>query len=106
MEGLKFLLVFVVLALASSFASASDPSPLQDFCVAIKETDGVFVNGNFCKGPQQVTEKDFFFSGLNVPRDTSSPVGSNVTAVNVAQIQDSTLLAYPWLAIDFAPYGA
>ncbi|KAG6751933.1 hypothetical protein POTOM_044148 [Populus tomentosa] len=40
MEGLKFLLVFVVLALASSFASASDPSPLQDFCVAIKETDG------------------------------------------------------------------
>ena len=40
MEGLKFVLVFVVLALASSFASASDPGPLQDFCVAIKETDG------------------------------------------------------------------
>ena len=40
MEGLKFLLAFVLLALASSFASASDPSPLQDFCVAINETDG------------------------------------------------------------------
>nr|TKR98417.1 hypothetical protein D5086_0000203320 [Populus alba] len=78
MEGLKFLIVFVVLALASSFASALDPSPLQDFCVAIKETDG----GNSAKDPQQVTEKDFFFSGLNVPRDSFSPVGSNVTAVN------------------------
>ena len=40
MEGLKFLIVFAVLALASSFASASDPSPLQDFCVAMNETDG------------------------------------------------------------------
>ncbi|KAG6751925.1 germin-like protein subfamily 1 member 20 [Populus alba] len=105
MEGLKFLVVSVVLALASSFASASDPSPLQDFCVAMNETDGVFVNGKFCKDPQQVTEKDFFFSGLNVPRDTSSPVGSNVTAVNVAQIPGLNTLGISLARIDFAPYG-
>ncbi|KAI9185999.1 hypothetical protein LWI28_012880 [Acer negundo] len=37
MKGVQFLVAFVVLALASSFASASDPSPLQDFCVAIDD---------------------------------------------------------------------
>jgi len=40
MEGLKFVPVFSRWALASSFASAFDPSPLQDFCVAVDETDG------------------------------------------------------------------
>ncbi|XP_061945103.1 germin-like protein subfamily 1 member 16 [Populus nigra] len=105
MEGLKFVLVFVVLALASSFASASDPGPLQDFCVAIKETDGVFVNGKFCKDPEQVAANDFFFPGLNVPRDTSSPVGSNVTAVNVAQIPGLNTLGISFARIDFAPHG-
>ncbi|KAF9670282.1 hypothetical protein SADUNF_Sadunf13G0052300 [Salix dunnii] len=105
MEGLKFLLAFVLLALASSFASASDPSPLQDFCVAINETDGVFVNGKFCKDPAQVTEKDFFFPGLNTPGDTSGPVGSNVTTVNVAQIAGLNTLGISFARIDYAPYG-
>ncbi|KAJ6763167.1 GERMIN-LIKE PROTEIN [Salix purpurea] len=80
MEGHKFVLVFVLLALASSFASASDPSPLQDFCVAINETDGVFVNGKFCKDPAQVTENDFFYAGLNT-------------------------LGISFARIDYAPYG-
>ncbi|XVF56967.1 hypothetical protein PTKIN_Ptkin06aG0163800 [Pterospermum kingtungense] len=54
--------------LAFSFAAASDPSPLQDFCVAIKDTkNGVFVNGKFCRDPKLVTAKDFSFSGLNMP---------------------------------------
>ncbi|KAJ6854800.1 hypothetical protein NC651_039684 [Populus alba x Populus x berolinensis] len=84
MKGLKFVLVFVLLALCSSLAFASDPSPLQDFCVAINETDGaVFLNGKFCKDPKLVTEKDFFFSRLGIPRNTSNPVGSNVTLLNV-----------------------
>ena len=33
----SFLVVVAVMALASSLASAYDPSPLQDFCVAIDE---------------------------------------------------------------------
>ncbi|KAJ6763164.1 GERMIN-LIKE PROTEIN [Salix purpurea] len=105
MEGLKFVLVFVLLASASSFASASDPSSLQDFCVAINETDGVFVNGKFCKDPAQVTENDFFYAGLNMPRDTSSPVGSKVTPVNVAQIAGLNTLGISFARIDYAPYG-
>jgi len=33
-------LVVAILALTSSLVSAYDPSPLQDFCVAAKESDG------------------------------------------------------------------
>ena len=32
-----FTLTIAILALASSLAYASDPSPLQDFCVAIND---------------------------------------------------------------------
>ncbi|KAJ6877250.1 hypothetical protein NC651_030091 [Populus alba x Populus x berolinensis] len=38
MKGVHFLATFVFLAFAASFAFASDPSPLQDFCVAINDT--------------------------------------------------------------------
>ncbi|GLT55219.1 hypothetical protein SLA2020_283600 [Shorea laevis] len=72
----------LVLALACSLSSAYDPSPLQDFCVAINDSTSsyaVFVNGKLCKDPKLVTADDFFFSGLNTPRDTSGPLGSNVT---------------------------
>ncbi|KAK0601390.1 hypothetical protein LWI29_023805 [Acer saccharum] len=106
MKGIQFLVAFVVLALASSFASASDPSPLQDFCVAIDDyKSGVFVNGRFCKDPKLATPNDFFFSGLNIPRDTSNPIGSNVTQVNVAQIAGLNTLGVSLARIDYAPYG-
>ncbi|KAL5837592.1 hypothetical protein ACOSQ3_014761 [Xanthoceras sorbifolium] len=106
MEGVQFLVAFVFLALASSFATASDPSPLQDFCVAIDDyKSGVFVNGKFCKDPKLATPNDFFFSGLNVPRNTSNPVGSTVTPVNVAQIAGLNTLGVSLVRIDYAPYG-
>jgi len=38
MKGVYLLVA--VLALTSSLVSAYDPSPLQDFCVALKEPDG------------------------------------------------------------------
>ncbi|KAK7373386.1 hypothetical protein VNO80_06792 [Phaseolus coccineus] len=53
-------LVVAILGLASLVVSAYDPSPLQDFCVAAKESDGVFVNGKFCKDPKVVKAEDFF----------------------------------------------
>ncbi|KAI9187513.1 hypothetical protein LWI28_028953 [Acer negundo] len=106
MKAVNFLVVFVLLALASSFASASDPSPLQDFCIAIDDyKNGVFVNGKFCKDPKLATPDDFFFSGLNIPRNTSNPVGSTVTPVNVAQIAGLNTLGVSLVRIDYAPYG-
>ena len=37
MKGVSFFVTVAILALASSLASAYDPSPLQDFCVAIND---------------------------------------------------------------------
>ncbi|TXG66130.1 hypothetical protein EZV62_007405 [Acer yangbiense] len=106
MKAVHFLVASVFLALASSLASASDPSPLQDFCVAINDTkNGVFVNGKFCKDPKLATPKDFFFSGLNIPQKTSNPVGSTVTPVNVVQILGLNTLGISLARIDYAPYG-
>ncbi|KAJ0078497.1 hypothetical protein Patl1_23059 [Pistacia atlantica] len=101
-----FLSAFVLLALASSFASAFDPSPLQDFCVAIDDyRNGVFVNGKFCKDPMLVRAEDFFFTGLNIPGNTNNPVGSNVTTVNVEQIPGLNTLGISAVRIDYAPFG-
>ncbi|KAJ0078489.1 hypothetical protein Patl1_23055 [Pistacia atlantica] len=101
----SFVQAFVLLALASSFASAFDPSPLQDFCVAIDEPkNAVFVNGKFCKDPKLVKAEDFSFSVLR-PGDTNNPVGSNVTTVNVDQIPGLNTLGISAVRIDYAPYG-
>jgi len=36
---MRFIVVAIAMvALASSFAHASDPSPLQDFCVAVNDS--------------------------------------------------------------------
>ena len=39
MKVVSMLMVSALLALASSFATAYDPSPLQDFCVGINDAD-------------------------------------------------------------------
>ncbi|MBA0861087.1 hypothetical protein Goshw_024243 [Gossypium schwendimanii] len=106
MEGLHFLRALFILALASSLAYASDPSPLQDFCVAINDpNDAVFVNGKVCKDAKLATADDFFFSGLNIGKITSNSVGSSVTPVNVAQISGLNTLGISLARIDYAANG-
>ncbi|XP_044483539.1 germin-like protein subfamily 1 member 13 [Mangifera indica] len=101
----SFILSLALLALASFFASAYDPSPLQDFCVAVDDhLNGVFVNGKFCKDPNLVKADDFSFSVKN-PGNTNNPVGSNVTAINVRQIPGLNTLGIAAARIDIAPYG-
>ncbi|KAL6324123.1 hypothetical protein AAG906_006394 [Vitis piasezkii] len=79
MKGVCFLVTVALLALASSLASASDPSPLQDICVAISDP------------------KD----GGNI----TNPVGSMVTPVNVEQIPGLNTLGISMVRVDYAPYG-
>ncbi|XP_048235990.1 germin-like protein subfamily 1 member 16 [Ricinus communis] len=106
MKGGQFLCSFLLLALAFSFASAYDPSPLQDFCVAIDEPkNAVFVNGKFCKNPNLTVAEDFFFSGLNIPRDTVNQNGVNVTLLNVDQIAGLNTLGISLARIDYAANG-
>ncbi|GMN25875.1 hypothetical protein TIFTF001_001095 [Ficus carica] len=101
-----FVLTLVVLALSAYIACAYDPGPLQDFCVAIDDPKHLlFVNGKFCKNPELVKAEDFFFRGLNIPRDTNNAVGSNVTLVNVDNLLGLNTLGVSLARIDYAPYG-
>ncbi|KFK33209.1 hypothetical protein AALP_AA6G344900 [Arabis alpina] len=106
MKASQFLIAIVTLALAIPFGNAYDPSPLQDFCVAIDKLDnGVFVNGKFCKDPKQVKAEDFFYSGLNIAGSTDNDVKSNVTTVNVENLPGLNTMGISLVRIDYAPYG-
>ncbi|KAL7230996.1 hypothetical protein ACSBR2_009297 [Camellia fascicularis] len=94
------------MTLASALVSASNLSPLQDFCVSINDSKfAVFVNGTFCNNPKLATANGFFFSSLLTPRNTSNLVGSTVTPVNVMQIPGLNTLGISLARINFTPYG-
>ncbi|XP_038883176.1 putative germin-like protein 2-1 [Benincasa hispida] len=98
------LLILALFVAASSLVIASDPSPLQDFCVADLNS-AVKVNGVVCKDPKVVSMDDFFFSGLDKAGNTSNPNGSKVTAVNVMQIPGLNTLGISLARVDYAPWG-
>ncbi|KAL6888620.1 hypothetical protein ACP4OV_009646 [Aristida adscensionis] len=100
----RAFLLAALLALSCYHAIASDPSLLQDFCVADK-TSAVRVNGFPCKGVNDVVVEDFFFSGLDLAGNTSNKQGSSVTAVNAAQIAGLNTMGISLVRIDYAPYG-
>ncbi|XP_054778849.1 germin-like protein subfamily 1 member 13 [Prosopis cineraria] len=104
MKGSVVISLVALLALASSVASAYDPSPLQDFCVGLNDTKlGVFVNGKFCKDPKLVKADDFFFHIM--PGNTSNPLGSQVTQVSVNEFPGLNTLGISLARIDYAQYG-
>ncbi|KAJ0586622.1 hypothetical protein HanIR_Chr04g0153931 [Helianthus annuus] len=97
-------LIFGLLLTTCSIAFASDPSPLQDFCVADPNSP-VFVNGVVCKDAKLVKADDFLFRGLHLMGNTHNDVGSNVTSVTVAQLPGLNTLGISMARIDFAPWG-
>ncbi|CAO2209916.1 unnamed protein product [Urochloa humidicola] len=100
-----FLVLTALLALLAGQVIASDPSPLQDFCVADKDSH-VRVNGFVCKDPKDVKADDFFLAAnLDKTRDTTSKVGSNVTLINVMRIPGLNTLGISLARIDYAPLG-
>ncbi|KAA0052476.1 hypothetical protein IC582_017676 [Cucumis melo] len=104
MASSQLILILAVFVATSSLVFASDPSPLQDFCVADPNCT-VKVNGVVCKDPKVVTVDDFFFSGLDKAGNTSNAVGSKVTAANVVQIPGLNTLGISLARIDYAPWG-
>ncbi|XP_062095223.1 putative germin-like protein 2-1 [Humulus lupulus] len=102
--GSRVLLLLALFAIVSSIALASDPSSLQDFCVADSNSP-VPVNGFACKDPKMAQAQDFFFSGLQKPGNTSNAVGSRVTPVGVTQIPGLNTLGISLARIDYAPMG-
>ena len=63
------------------------------------------MNGKICKDPAIVLVNDFFFSGLNIPRNTRNKVGSNVILLNVDKFPGLNTLSVSLAHLDFAPYG-
>ncbi|EES05077.1 putative germin-like protein 2-2 [Sorghum bicolor] len=100
----RLFLFISTLAMACCCAIASDPSLLQDFCVAGKMSQ-VNVNGFACKDAKDVVAEHFFFSGLHMAGNTSNKQGSAVTAVNVAQIPGLNTMGISMVRIDYAPKG-
>nr|GMD16184.1 putative germin-like protein 2-1 [Ipomoea batatas] len=94
----------ILLATLLIVASASDPSPLQDFCVA-DPTSPVVVNGLACKDPNLVRASDFFFSGLHLRANTTNSFGAGATPVTAAQIPALNTLGISMGRVDFAPQG-
>lgn len=62
----------------------------------------VIVNGLVCKDPKLVQANDFFFSGLNIPGNTSNQLGSQVTPAMIAGLNT---LGISIVRIDYAPMG-
>lgn len=100
----RFLILTLLFAINCFIALASDPSSLQDFCVADTKNP-VILNGLACKDHKLVQAEDFFFRGLHQAQNTSTPVGSRVTSVNVAQIPGLNTLGISLARVDYAPWG-
>ncbi|TYG87229.1 hypothetical protein ES288_A13G196900v1 [Gossypium darwinii] len=104
---LQIFVAIFILALASPLTFASDPSPLQDFCVAINDPKGsVFVNRKFCKDAKLAKADDFYFSGLHIRKTTSNTFGSIVTPLNVAQMPGLHTLGISMVRIEYASNGS
>ncbi|KAI3754208.1 hypothetical protein L1987_53986 [Smallanthus sonchifolius] len=95
---------FLLLVVVSSVAMATDPSPLQDFCVA-DPSGQVLVNGFACKNPSLVQADDFYFGGLRMRGNTSNPVGSKVSPVFVDQLPGLNTLGIAMARVDYEPWG-
>ncbi|XP_059073630.1 putative germin-like protein 2-3 [Cryptomeria japonica] len=96
--------LFLLMCSYSEKIMASDPDPLQDFCVADMESK-VDVNGFVCKDPMAVSAEDFFFGRLGQAGNTDNAVGSNVTMANVMQIPGLNTFGISLVRIDYAVGG-
>ncbi|CAM6120706.1 unnamed protein product [Calypogeia fissa] len=86
---IHFKVFFTILLLAAvglHSIGASDPDPLQDFCVADLQAAGPTVNGYPCVAAELVTTEDFAFSGLaNAANLTGNPFQGTGTFAFVFQ---------------------
>ncbi|CAH9145416.1 unnamed protein product [Cuscuta epithymum] len=105
---LTIALAIVVVALAASpLARAYDPDKLQDFCVAIKDSDAsVFVNGKICKDINHVNADDFYLQArFNIPRNTSNLFGYVRTPIGAGTLPGLNTMGISIGRVDLGPYG-
>ena len=87
-----------LLLLAAAVAGAlSDPTPLQDFCVA--DPQGA------CKPPSAVVDDDFFSAAIASAASTANPFGVNSTRATVSTFPGLNTLGLSLNRVDLAPGG-
>ncbi|KAL9281678.1 putative germin-like protein subfamily 1 member 12 [Arabidopsis thaliana] len=87
MKNLYLAILYLLAASTLPFAIASDPSPLQDFCIGVNTpANALFVNGKFCKDPKLVTADDFYFTGLTRQELLNLITGLNTLGISLVRI--------------------
>lgn len=106
MAVIKFVAVLVAMTtlFATPVVHASDPDPLQDFCVA-DFSSKLFVNGFPCKDPANVTSEDFTYRGLRNQGNLSLTFGAPLQKAFVGQFPGLNTQGIAWARLDFAPGG-
>ncbi|CAH9140278.1 unnamed protein product [Cuscuta epithymum] len=95
------------IALAASPFAHADPDMLQDFCVAVKDSEAtVFVNGRICKNITEVTADDFYLQArFYIPQNTSNRLGYTPTPITVDKLPGLNTLGVAIGRVDLGPYG-
>jgi quercetin dioxygenase-like cupin family protein len=100
---LKVLLV-VAAALSAAPCVLSDPTPLQDICVADLKAP-MAVDGFPCKPVSTVVDDDFFSAAMVTPPSTDNPFGVNSTRATVSAFPGLNTLGVSITRTDLAPGG-
>ncbi|RVW18874.1 Germin-like protein 8-2 [Vitis vinifera] len=115
-RGINTLACIALLAMSFFLASASDPSPLQDFCVAVNDTKTTARPNAFMalqcllmeksariqRLRQQMISSFQGFGFLDIPQTN---LGQWSHPANVAQIPGLNTLGISLARVDYAPYG-
>ncbi|KAI5683587.1 hypothetical protein M9H77_04815 [Catharanthus roseus] len=98
-----FPLIFLLLVLPFP-SHSSDPSPLQDFCVADLKSP-LSINGYPCKNPSKITSKDFFHEGLTQNPNDYNSLGVDLLQVSVDQFPALNTMGMSMNRVAFQPGG-
>ncbi|XP_048140738.1 putative germin-like protein 2-3 [Rhodamnia argentea] len=106
-EMTKNLLYPCVLAIICAVATADEPSPLQDFCVADLTSYPNFprVNGLPCLDAKLVQASHFSLSGFHLASNVSNPLGVGFVLAAVGQVPGLNTLGISMARADYAPGG-
>ncbi|CAM0882309.1 unnamed protein product [Alopecurus aequalis] len=101
---LQVLLLVVAAALAAAPCVLSDPTPLQDFCVADLKA-ATAVDGFPCKPASTVVDDDFFSAVMVPAPSTNNAFGVNSTRATVSAFPGLNTLGVSITRTDLAPGG-
>lgn len=95
------MVVLFVILLNSYVARASDPDPVQDFCIATTESAN---HAKQCKNSSLVTVEDFVYAGIKVP-GKFGPTGLSGVSVNSNVFPGLNTLGMSLVRADFEVGG-